>query len=61
MFLDTKFRFVLNSQKEKTARSTSAISQTGIKGLTGGKEISDLLDYSPGKQVKEESALMESN
>jgi len=45
MFLDAKFRYVSN---EKTNRSTSALSHTGIKGLTGGK---DLLDLAPtGKQ-----------
>jgi len=49
MFLDTKFRYVSNQTKEKTARSTSALSHTGLKGLTGGKDIDDLMAYSPDK------------
>lgn len=41
--LDTKFRNVLNSQREKTGRSTSVISSTGLLGLTGEKNLEDLL------------------
>jgi hypothetical protein len=46
MFLDTKFRYVA---KEKTTRSTSALSHSGLKGLTGGKDIADLVDYTSEK------------
>lgn len=57
MFLDTKFRYVSNavSTNDKTTRSTSAQSHTGLKGLTGGKDVADLLEYA----AKEESSLLE--
>ena len=61
MFLDTKFRYVLNSTNEKMARSTSALSHTGLKGLTGGKDIDDILAYTSDKQGKEESSLFDVN
>lgn len=61
MLLDTKFRYVSNSTMEKTGRSTSALSHTGLKGLTGGKDIDDLLTYSLEKQGKEESSLLDYN
>ena len=50
--LDTRFRYV---QNEKTARSTSAISTTGIKGLKGGKDLQELIDTTAvERQGKEE-------
>jgi hypothetical protein len=61
LFLDTKFRYVSNSTKEKVLRSTSALSHTGLKGLTGGKDIAELMDYTAEKQGKEESSLLDLN